>query len=412
MKNIFRDAVRNRPGVVLTVIIACYLLGMVIATGFLRCPLWVDETHHIRTIRLFVASFSLHTVTTYAEMHPPLFYMLYALAGIVFGDHVWIYRLLTLFFAATTIGVLFLVLRSLTESNGRALSGIIVFLMNPYVMGLSVFVYSDMPALMFLSLAVLAFLYRRPWLFCAAAAGTILCRQFNVIGPLAVAVVAIMVWVQSKRSGVLLFPLAALLSLIPAVILFIHWGDIAPPNGLAVRNTWGTKGFHPSYIVAYLTLLPVYVAPVIIYFWRQIFSLKRFGVASLIGLVYVIFPIKPHLAIMLGTGIRTVGFFHKALQAITGGTTWIEHGVFYLLFCTSLCLLFWLASTTVAAQKDGNQRSANLLFGAVMTLCFFAVMSCYINVWEKYLVPLLPFFLGWILTCAQNKTSPPVSNER
>ena len=386
-------------------------MGMVIATDFLRCNLQLDEKHHIETIRLFVNSFSLHSFTTYAEMQPPFSYMLYALAGIACGDHVWVYRLLTLAFAGMTIFVLFLVLRVLTESNGRALIGCMVFLANPYVMGLSVFVYSDMLGLLFLSLAVLASLHQRPWLFCCAAACTILLRQFNVFAPLAVAVWATVLWLRCRKPGALLFPGAALLSLIPAVVLFLYWGDFAPPHGMRLRNPWQSRGFHPSYIIAYLTLLPVYAAPVVVFFKRQIFSIKRFGIASLVGLVYFVFPIKVLSSIKLLMNLETVGFFHKFLKAITAGNLWIEHGVFYLLFCCSLCLLYWLVTTTVAAQRDGNRRSENLLFGAAVTLSFLAVMSCYINVWEKYLVPLLPFFLGWMLLCVPSRSIVPTRSD-
>jgi 4-amino-4-deoxy-L-arabinose transferase-like glycosyltransferase len=403
--NSVRNAIRDRPVIVLSGIIGFYLLGIVIATGFLRCASWgVDETHHIETVRLFVSSFSFHTIKTYAELQPPLVYIMYALAGIICGDHVWVYRLLTLVFAAITISVLFFIMRFLSESNGRALICIMVFLMNPYVMGLSVFVYSDMPALMFLSCAVLAALHRRPWLFCAAAAGTLLCRQYNVFGPLAVALWAIILWIQSRKRGILRLPGAALLSLIPVVICFFYWGGLAPHNGMAARNPWGSDYvFHPAYLPAYLTFLPVYAAPLIIYFWRQIFSLKRLVIASLIGLAYPLFPVTIRPAIKELTGVQTVGFFHKAVKAITRGNIGIEHAVFYCLFCLSLCLIFQLAAVTAAAQRNGGQRSANLLFCAVMSLCFFAVMAFSLDVWEKYLVPFLPFFLAWILSCAPAK---------
>lgn len=410
--NFLRDAVRNRLGSVLTGILGCYVLGIVIATGFLQREPWVDESHYVETVRLFVASFSLHTVKAYAEMHPPLAYMLYALAGIIFGDHIWIYRLVTLLCASVTMCILFLVLRFLVKSNHRALAGVIVLMMNPYVMGLSVFVYTDMLGLMFLSLAVLAALHRRPWLFCLAAACTILCRQYNVFGPLAVAVWALMVWIRSRRptAAVLLFPLAALLSLIPIIFLCLYWGDIAPPNGMAFWNPARYQGFHPAFLINYLAVLPVYTAPVIIYYWRQIFSLKRLGASFAAGLVYWLFPIKP-ATVAITDHVHTFGFIDKAVKAVTFGNTGVEHCVFYVLFSLSLGMASWLVAVTVIAQRDNNQRSESLLFGGVITLCFFAVMSCSYVVWEKYLVMILPFLIGWILLCVPSRTSLPIRNE-
>jgi hypothetical protein len=184
---------------------------------------------------------------------------------------------------------------------------------------------------------------------------------------------------------------------------------------MAHWNPEREQGFHPTFLITYLTMLPVYTAPAIIYYWRQIVSVKRLGTALVTGLVYWVFPVQPSLLIVKQTDIYTVGFFHKAVKAITGGNSSIEHCIFYLLFSLSLCLVFWLIAATVAARRDGNWRSTSLLFGGVITLCFFAVMSCAYNVWEKYLVMILPFFLGWILACAPTctplKTSMPVRNE-
>jgi 4-amino-4-deoxy-L-arabinose transferase-like glycosyltransferase len=407
----WRSAVRDRPLSVLSVIIGCYVLGIVLATGFLKCELWCDESHHIQTIRLFVASFSLHTVKTYAEMHPPLAYMLYALAGKVFGDHVWIYRLVTLLCSSITIVLFFRVLRSLGLDNRKALAGIIVFLMNPYAAGLSVFIYSDMPGLMFLLLAALAALHRRPWLFCCAASCAILCRQYNVFIPLAIAVWSLVVWVRNRRPAILLFPCAAILSLVPVIALFLYWGDIAPPNGMAFWNPRRYQGFHPAFIVNYMAVLPVYTAPLIIYYRRRIFSLKRLGTAFAAGLVYWIVPVKPATT-AITDHVHTFGFFHKAVQAVTRGNTSVEHFVFYVLFSLSLGMVSWLIAATVIAHRDGNQRSTEgLLFGGIITLCFCAVMICAPTVWEKYLVTLLPFLIGWILSCIPVKTSLPVRNE-
>lgn len=403
---VLHDAVRDRAGMVLGGIAGCYLLGIVIATDFLRCAPWGDENHYIETIRLFIASFSLHTVKTYAEMNTPLPFMLYALAGIICGDHIWSYRLVTLFCASIAIGTLFLVVRSMVESSYLALAGIIVFMINPYVIGLTVFVYTDMSGLMFLSLTVLAALHRRPWLFCLAAACTMLCRQYNVFGPLAVAVCALLVWARNMRPAMLWMPLAALLSLIPVILLFLYWGDIAPPSGMAAFSTAKELAFHPGYLITYLTMLPVYTAPVIIYYWRQIVSVKRLSTALMMGIVYWIFPVKPSRVAVEKMNVHTVGLFHRAVKAITGGNVSIEHCIFYLLFSFSLCLVSWLTANTVAARRDNDQRSVNLLFGGVITLCFLAVMSCSYLVWEKYLVPILPFVLGWILTCAPHGSAP------
>jgi hypothetical protein len=108
--------------------------------------------------------------------------------------------------------------------------------------------------------------------------------------------------------------------------------------------------------------------------------------------------------------VQTVGFFHKAVKAVTFEHIWIEHFLFYLLFCLSLCLVFWLAAITILSQREGDKRSLHLLFGAVMAISFFAVISFSLDVWEKYLVPFLPFLLGWILTCAKPKTSLPLTD--
>jgi predicted membrane-bound dolichyl-phosphate-mannose-protein mannosyltransferase len=252
----------RNAGLALSAVISAYFAAIVIGTHFLRVEPWHDENHYLATVRLFVNSFSLNTVKSYVEMHPPLAYMLYALAGIGFGDHVWIYRIVTMVCALVTLCALFAIMRRVLKRDILALAVIALFIANPYVVGLSVFVFSDIPGMMFLTLAVLAALNKRYWLFGLAAAASLLCRQYNVFAPAAIALWAILDPQTELKKEKLRFSLAALLCLVPIIVLFLFWGDIAPPNGMKYWNPDRIQGFHPDFTVAYITMFAIYAAPV------------------------------------------------------------------------------------------------------------------------------------------------------
>ncbi len=162
-----------------------------IGTHFLTIPPWGDEFHFLETVRLFKTSFSLNTLQTYNEMNPPLSYGLFALVGACVGDQLWIYRLVTV-----TCGIIFywFLLKLFIKISGRkdiSLIALILVLLNPYIWGLSVFVFNDIPGLMFLAISINALLDKRFFIFCLASAAVMLCRQYNAFLPAALTLWAI-----------------------------------------------------------------------------------------------------------------------------------------------------------------------------------------------------------------------------
>lgn len=305
-------------------VISCFMSAILIGTNFLRMPLWSDENHYIETVRLFVHSFTLSTIHNYKEMHTPLAYMLYALVGKCFGDEIWIYRLFTMACASITLVSIYFIMRRIT---GRAIVAIVVvalFIVNPYVYGLSVFIFSDMTGVMFLFLAFAAGIEKRTWLFCITSAAAILCRQYNAFLPAAFTLWVLFVPQVFSKKEKIKFLCAAILSLVPVIALFLFWGDIAPPRGMAFWNPHREQGFHPAYIVAYCTLFTVYAAPAIITIIPKFIAWKRIFIGIIISPLYIIWPIRPSPLAIEQANVHTVGFFHKALKFATCGNSLVH----------------------------------------------------------------------------------------
>ncbi len=393
-------AAESRATALFWIITVCFMAAILAGTDFLRVPTWSDETHYVETVRLFVNSMTLSTLWGYREMHPPLAYILYALAGKCFGDHLWVYRLVSMMCASSAFFLLFVLMRRTFGAGAVALLSVLFFLVNPYVYGLSVFVYSDMPGLMFLLAAVAAAVYRKPAAFGFASAAAMLCRQYNVFVPAAIVVWALVTPGVSLPRERWRFCVSALLSLLPVAAIFAFWGDIAPPNGMAAWNPNREQGFHPAYIVTYCALFSVYASPAIIASAKELFSLKRVLAATAAGVIYFVFPVRP-ARLASEHGIDTVGFFHKAVKYITGGNAVAEQFLFYCAFVVSIVVLFGLFMSTITALRTRSRRAPYLLLFGILTCFFLGIMSCSFFVWEKYLVPVIPFFTGWILLSRQ-----------
>jgi hypothetical protein len=393
----------RRARSVLAALIIVYFSAIVIGTDFLRAEPWHDEHHYIKTVQLFVNSFSPATMKSYAEMHPPLGYMLYALTGIALGDRVWVYRLFTMACAIAALWTLFAIMRRIMRRDLPALAITALFMANPYVVGLSVFVFCDIPGMLFLLLALLAAFDKRYWLFGVMAALSLLCRQFNVYAPAAVALWALLDPQTALLKEKLRFSIAALLCLCPLIGVFVFWGDIAPPNGMHYWNPSRVQGFHPEFTVAYVAMFAVYCAPVAAFAAKCIFTKWRTAAALAVGTLYFLFPIRPSPLAIEQAGKYTVGFFDRLLMALTHGNTALRDGFYYLSFVAGLALLSWCVQTTVRAVRTQSPRYRALLLLGLLTLLFLAVLTFTFVMWEKYLIIILPFLAAWILLAREEE---------
>jgi len=151
--------------------------GAVIAIGINR-PYLGDEAHFAETVRYFGNEISLNTLKSYNEMSAPLPFVLYALWGRVFNFEIQTLRILSVIFALLTFVTFHYLLFSIFKESKIALATTAFFILNPYMVGLSIFVFTDMLAILFLIICCLAVKNKSPLLFAVASSLGLLTRQY------------------------------------------------------------------------------------------------------------------------------------------------------------------------------------------------------------------------------------------
>ncbi len=135
---------------------------------------------------------------------------------------------------------------------------------NPYFVGLSVFVFTDMPALLGLSLLCLGIVTRRPAAVCIGLIVATMARQYLVF--VAPALVAAEVGERAwrGRGSVGSMSMAAAAGLLPLGAMVLLWGGhLAPDN--AWRPVYLSEGlrFDAHALTLYLALPALYLAPLL-----------------------------------------------------------------------------------------------------------------------------------------------------
>jgi hypothetical protein len=365
--------------------IIAYLFG--IAAIALRLPCWSDECHFVGTIVQFEQEFNLHTLVHYNEMSMPLPFVLYAAWGKCVGDSLNVLRLFSLLIACATFfafhSLFFLVLR-----KGLFSFLLVVFLaLNPYMAGVSVFVFTDM--LMMLSLALFMLGMARhnlPLLFFSSMAG-LLCRQYFVFATGAGILFFIHVWILENKEIKFLRSAGVLLaSMIPMVSFFTLWHGLCPDNADKSLYIRGGPQFHLNSLTLYITLVFVYSFPLLVGLRKHFYRNRRLLILSLIlGFFYWLFPIVPSTA-ALDVNITTVGYFNRLLRIWPGKG--LEHYFLFVLFTLALpvCMQIGIDLVNLVARRKAEFP----LFLCLTVFSFFAVMPFSYLDWEKYFLPLLP----------------------
>ncbi len=372
-----------------------WLLGVITAiggglmvAGVLHWEPWGDERHFAETVRLFANEPTLATLRTYPEMSGPLPFALYALWGMLAGLELPSLRVLSLLIAPASYllchRIVWLVFR-----NGIAALLLTLFLaLHPYMIGFSVFVFTDGPAILFVLIALLGAVRDRPMIVFVGLAGALLSRQYLVFLP-----AAIIGWTlttladPNQRRPAFELLVAALVATLPLALLTLLWGGLSPDNNL--RRLYLNEGlsFHPDFLVLYISLLFLYLLPVVAFSWRQVYGDWRVNaVALVLGPSYFLFPVgaSPYAR---DIGVHTVGLFHKALVALNG-PAWIPHAVFFLGFVLGLPIVIQVVRSAHARIRAG-QRDLPLLLDLSILLFLIVMPFSYLN-WEKYLLPLVP----------------------
>jgi hypothetical protein len=367
----------------------------------LHRPPWGDEKHYLETVRAFGRDMSLGTLRTYDELPPPAAFALYAWWGRAVGFELPRLRLLSLPIAFLTVLAVHALARRILRGERDAAVAALFFLFHPYTIGLSVFVFNDMPAILCAVLLAIGIAAGQPALVVLASAAGLMTRQYFAFLTAAAGVHYAIRWARGRRWGDLATLGALGASCLPLAGMFLLWGGLAPAG--ARRPVYLSDGlaFNPASLTLYVTQLFTYLCPLLL--WRPRSwtpgSWRGWAWIGGLSLAYWLAPVRPAPP-QVRAGIDTIGLLHRAIRATVGrlgGAA--EDAVFWVAFGLGLAVLVRVARD-VAARRNGAWPDARTFLGLAV-LSFLAVMPFSYMHWEKYFMPLLPLAAVLVLAMGE-----------
>ncbi len=350
-------------------------------------PLYGDEAHFLDTIHLFGKGLTLHTLKHYPEMITPLSFILYSLWGRVFGFELFILRILSLLIAVATYLLMHRLLFVIFKDSKIAVLTTLFIMLNPYMIGLNCFIYTDMIGILCIVAACLAIYRSNASVFAVSAAAAVWCRQYLIFLTAAALAYHFLrfcvdrqkVWIKMTASGIV--------SLIPLIFLVFLWKGLGPDNEIRRINLEAGFAFHPSFLTLYICQIFLYLSPIVVVCWQPFYrNIKTLLICFLISPLYWLFPVRPSQVLMDGN-IYTVGLFHRTLRRIFDNTFY-EDGVFYVLFYLGLVILYYFIRDGIARWKE---RRLDFLFFLYLSVSMFFLVQPFSYVsWEKYFMPIMP----------------------
>lgn len=419
--------------------LAAFLTGLlifeVIAAVFaFPRPLWGDENHFYTTIQNFGQGLSLDLLRHYGEMSTPLPFLLYAAWGRLFGFELAVLRGFSVLIALVTYGAFYRLAFRFTGSALMALLASAFLALHPYMVGFSVFIFTDMLTLLFVVLFLIAVWEEKPFLLGVASAAGLLCRQHFVFIPLAAGIYYLGRYVLLKDRRAAQPVLALFLSGLPLAALFLLWGGLSPDNELRRLYLTGEVRFTPSYLTLYVAQVGIYLLPLtLLKAWTarpawlgsgqkaDPAGLLASGTgggkmnggseaawllpaallpALLLACLSLVFPVQAAPA-SAAQGIETVGFFHKAVRLVAdpGAEKWIFFAA---------CSLGWLVLLVLAGdalRRIRREEWSFVVFLVFGVFAFLVIMPFSYLGWEKYFMPVLPL-LALLLLPAGRELNP------
>ena len=368
-------------------IIALTLIGII----SIRLPFRGDERHIVETIKLFSDSFTFSTIKDYPEVTPPFFYMFYALWAKIFSASTESLRILTLMVSFIAWQLVYYLFNLFVKKEFHAILLSLLIIINPYFFGTSVFVFTDMLTILFILDAVISFIKNKVLLYAIFGTLAILSRQYAIIIPAAVILYSVLNYKNEKlfRNK---FTFASLFMLLPLLGLFVIWKNFSPASGIEKWIVVNSFIYNIDYINTYLTFSLIYIFPLVFMFLKKIkFVFSSFIIALLFAIIVSLYPIKPSTATLVFTDYKTVGFVHQTVVELLGNESlWLKIilAILLLVGCyinTELLKKFYQHIKTNSINK---QIIFNLLW-----ILFIVIMPFSYQIWEKYLIMILPFFI-------------------
>ena len=238
-------------------------LGVLGVATLDRVP-WGDERHYVGTVRMFGRGMGLEPLRTYGELAPPLAFALYAWWGRLVGFELPRLRLLSLLIALATVMAVHALARRVLRHDRDAVLAALFFLVHPYTIGLSVFVFNDMLAILCAVLLAIGVAVGRPALVVLGSAAGLMTRQYFAFLTVAAALHCAIRWARWRRTGDLALLAGLLASCLPLAGLFLLWHGLGPAS--APRELYLSRGlsFEPAALTLYVTQLFTYLCPLLL----------------------------------------------------------------------------------------------------------------------------------------------------
>jgi hypothetical protein len=387
--NLRRILVKNEKQI--QVLIPWALLVCIVAVTaflYLRRDCWNDECHFIEAIRLFITNISLSTLSEYNELAPPFTFILYAVWGRMVGDSLVTFRILSLIIAMVTYYSFYRLFASIFSDRRKAAWLTLFLAANPYMLGASVFVYTDMITMFFLCIFCRSMKDRSPILAGISGAGGLLCRQYFVFIVIAAFGWCLVNYAFKKQRRELAIMGALAICVMPLCACFFLWKGFCPSNFFKTRYMTHGLAFHPNSMTVYIVQMFVYLLPIICLRIKSLYANWTVLITSaLLCWVYWIFPVTGSPAAKIKT--ETIGFFHRLLRSWPGEAR--EQWVFFICFALALPMLISIFNDM--RQRIKSRDGSFPVFIDLSVFAFLFVMPFSYLHWEKYFLPLLPILV-------------------
>lgn len=392
----------RRRGALLVAVVSVAWLTLVAVVALHRPP-WGDEVHYFATVRAFGREMSPETLRTYNELPPPLAFALYAWWGRLVGFELPRLRLLSLPIAFVTVMAVLALARRVLRDDRDAVLASLFFLLHPYTIGLSVFVFNDMPAIFLAVLLAIGVSGDRSALVIFASAAGLMTRQYFAFLTAAAAAYYTTRWIRWRRSRDVAILAGLGASCLPLVVMFVFWGGLVPDAPRRLRFLTDGLSFNPASVTLYVTQLCTFLSPLLLLAPQPWTGRTRGWWAAIGGLslVYWLAPIRPSPA-QVAAGIPTVGLLHRLIRASAGRLGAAAEDVFFwLAFGLGVAVLLSM-TRDIAARRDDAWPDTRAFLGFAV-LSYLVVMPFSYMHWEKYFMPLLPLATVHLLAIREDR---------
>lgn len=356
---------------------------------------WADERHFVETIIFFSENSLLTAIKDYPEVTPPLFYIIYSTWGKIVGFETYKLRLFSLFLSFILSTLLVNLILKLTNNHKISIIISLWIMINPYVIGTGIFVYTDLLAFIFCITFLIGLIKGNIYFTLFSSVMMILTRQYLIIFPISLIIFDLISYKFDKQRKYLFEIIFLILSFTPYLILYIIWGGIAPKSGIdkwVIPNS--ENSFNFSAINSYLSFLTIYSLPFILIYFKKRYKVL-FNKANLLFAIpfiinFLLFGVKASEVTIAQTNLETIGLVHRLIKKITYFEI-IENIVLFAFYFIGIIILINLLRELLKNIKEKINGINN--FFIIVIIIFLLIMPFSYQIWEKYLIPILPIFI-------------------